>query len=918
MAKAASTSHSTLAMPTLPGQSASHLSVLQDADIHSLCPLNASVPIVASGIIPVSESDVANIPSIALSIPDFEGQAILRIFANSTETEIGCYSAVVTNGATFSQPSSVGTVLGVFALISVIASFATAAYGDSVPIMRTHYAHSVSVMVVFAVFQHIFFTGALSMNWPSVLVAWWSNFAWAGGMIHSTSMQTSINKLIGNNLGNTSEVGAAGAGTAQESLGGGYDISAIYKRSLTRLFTPDIASDIYQRDHSQVLRRDVYSRSLEHALQRRALANASDGYKWYGHPVGNGLPLPGNYSGFAGTLAEEGIRVSNAFMTGFLWFLILFVIVVAAVVAFKWILEAFVAMKALRSDRLSFFRKHWLGYVALTALRTCYIAFFMIMFLTMFQFSYDSSGGVKAVAGLVFVIFLVGIAAVVAYAYFYRISSAEASPPYEDQTELEPKTGIKNHVARLLPSRTKSVSAESPPPKVSLWTLSVLGDEPRPIHEDEDYTRKFGWLAARFRRTRWWFFGAWTLYELVRACFYAGASGHPMTQVFGLLVVEILAFAGIIWARPFEGRRLNVLVVYMLGFSKVASVALSAAFDVSFNLPRITTTVIGVVIIVIQGILTIVTLIAIFVGAISSYMSMTRNRDDFRPRKWHAMREKYFDHLGRAATDLPPPPPPPPAIPEEPRDPYFSVGAVRRLHKIEDDDKDFVAEVGATSPYDPEEPTSYTSLNQQSTPNARAAEKAPAADFSPRRRSRTASMHSASNLPFGARAHRPSWTSRDFGEWSEESNMPINMSMQLDDEEGCTIANNTAAAATARTTSPRPTRAATLQNPKLRPAASADDLVVGGAGSNHDSIGRVPSPTVRPRSGTWNSRSGSASGTVSPSRNGTPNGSIRHGIVGVGSIGAQLEVADRNSRMMAPLTPAQEKDEEFARFVAAE
>ncbi|KAJ9623661.1 hypothetical protein H2203_005923 [Taxawa tesnikishii (nom. ined.)] len=365
-----------------------------DANIASLCPMNASVPIEANGIIPVAQSDVANIPAIALTIPDFEGEAILRIFANSTQSEIGCYSAVVTNGATFSQPQSVGTVLGIFTLVAVIASFATAIYGDSIPVIRTHYAHSLSVLVVFAVFQHIFFTGALSMNWPSVLVAWWSNFAWAGGMINSSSMQASINHLIGNNVGNTSQVGAAGSGTTQESLGGGYDISQIYKRSFSHI-KRDVASEIYNRDPSQLLQRDVLARSLEHSLQRRDLANSSSGYNWYGKPVGVGLPLPGNYSGFAGTLGEEGIRVSNAFMTGFLWLLIILVIMVAAVVAFKWLLEGLVAIKTLRQDRLAFFRHHWIGYSALVALRICYIAFFMMMFLTIFQFSYSSSGGSK-------------------------------------------------------------------------------------------------------------------------------------------------------------------------------------------------------------------------------------------------------------------------------------------------------------------------------------------------------------------------------------------------------------------------------------------------------------------------------------------------------------------------------------------
>ena len=105
----------------------------------------------------------------------------------------------------------------------------------------------------------------------------------------------------------------------------------------------DLASEIYKRDYSLLLKRDVVRRSAVNALLRRQeeLADASDGFKWYGHAVSEGLPLPGNFSGLAGTLGQEEIRVSNAFMTGFLWFLILLVLVVAATVAFKWAVEGF-------------------------------------------------------------------------------------------------------------------------------------------------------------------------------------------------------------------------------------------------------------------------------------------------------------------------------------------------------------------------------------------------------------------------------------------------------------------------------------------------------------------------------------------------------------------------------------------------
>ena len=711
--------------------------------VHSLCPLNATVPISADGIIPVAQSDVASFPTIAFGIPDFEGQAILRIFANSTESEIGCYSAVVTNGASFSQPAAVGTVLGVFTAVALVASFATAIYGDHVITTRTHYAHSLSVFVVFAVFHHIFFTGVLSMNWPSVLAAFWSNFAWSGGMIYSETMQNSINQLIGSNKGNTSEVGAASPGASADGIGGGYSISSIYKRSYHNLFSRDLTKF---DDYVKMAR----SADLEKSLAKRALANSSDGYSWYGSPVKPGLPLPGNYSGFAGTLSDEGIPASNAFMTGFLWLLILIAIIGGSIVAFKWLLEGLSKAKVMKQDRLAYFRAHWTGFVGVAVLRTAFIAFFMMMVLTLFQFTYKGSAGVTAIAAIVFFIFFVGLLGAVAYSIHYRLRYGRYSKS-TDRMHLE-----KSAVFGCLPwygFGRESRRAEKTNPKASVASVPWMKigyetEDPQrvEVHQDEDYITKFGWLSARFRRSRWWFFAVWLIYEFVRACFYGGAAGHPKTQVFGLLVVEFIAFVAIIAMKPFEGARLNALMVYLLGFSKIATLALSAAFDAQFNLARITTTVIGIVIIVIQSVLVIVLLIAILVGAFSSYMSLTRNREDFKPRQLAPLRKRYFAHVDQAATDLPPPPPPPP---EEPKEPYFYVGSVRRLPKIEDHDDDLADDTN-----DVIRSPSHTSIAGPVN-----------------RESRANSMRSqmSSNVPFGARVHRTSWSSKDFNNWHDAS-----------------------------------------------------------------------------------------------------------------------------------------------------
>jgi hypothetical protein len=369
-----------------------------DANILSACPVKAGIPIEAAGIIPINQDDVAGIPEIALRIPDFEGQAILRLFSNSTQNEIGCFAAQITNGFTFQQKSAVSSTLGAFTLLAVISSFATAAYGSDTADMRKHYAHSLSASVVFAVWHHIFYSGALSMNWPSVLVGFWSNYAWAGGMIYSEPMQNTINDFIGSNKGNTSQVGAAGTGENNPHLGGGVDIHQIYKRGA---LPPGL--------------------NLQAASAKRHLIDASSGFKYYGLPVKPGLPLPGNYSGFAGTLATERIPASNAFMTGLLWFLILVACVVASILSLKVVLEGLSGMRIINKRSLAYFRGHHLTFTASIILRTVFIGFYMLTFLAMFHFSYLALSGPVAVACIVFVAVVFGIGSVAACACFSRL-----------------------------------------------------------------------------------------------------------------------------------------------------------------------------------------------------------------------------------------------------------------------------------------------------------------------------------------------------------------------------------------------------------------------------------------------------------------------------------------------------------------
>lgn len=707
-------------------------------NLPSLCPINASIPVEANGLIPIGPSDLAGIPSIAFQIPDFEGQAIIRLFSNTTQSQVACYAASMTNGHSFSHPGAIGSTLGVFVLVALISSAAVAIYGQSAPEMRKHYAHTISVFVVFSVLQHIFYTGSLSMNWPSVLVAFWSNYAWSAGMIYSKSMQNSINQFIGGKRGDVDLIGSALSDQNFTDLGGGYDLGQLYKRE-------QMPSSIGQ----------LSVRNLEHALQRRTLPDKSSGFKWYGYSVAPGLPLPGNYSSMVGTLAEINIPASNAFLTGLLWFLVLVAIIAASVTATKYVIEALDRLKLLRTTHLDLFRSHWVKFTTAAILRAIFIAFFMIMYLTLFQFTIGGANGVLAVAAVVFVIFLVGMLGVSCYAVWYRMHISKFKIGVDKLQVVARKNGsmrwygISRESAESLHEEPKHVVKDFP----WLQPHFVDQEETLHVHDDEKYLTRFGWLSSRFRRSRWWFFSAWLLYEFVRACLYGGAAGHPLTQVFGLLAWEIIALVVIVILRPFESNRMSLVMIYLLGFSKVATLALSSAFDPRFGLNRVLTTAIGIIIVVIQGSLTICLMITIVLGAISSYMSITRYHESFKPQAWANLRTRYFEHIEHKATDKPrPPPPPPPPEPETPKEPYFSVASVRRELKIEDENpvKDLTEEV-------------YYEVDEQFDKSAEATNN-PYLSRANSIRSRT----STSNLPFGARQHRRSWSIRDFSDYNAD------------------------------------------------------------------------------------------------------------------------------------------------------
>lgn len=636
--------------------------------------MNSSVPILGQALIPVSKSDVAGIPAVALNIPDFEGSAILRIYSNSSQTQIACFSAVMRNGASLSHPKIIGPVLILFVLVAILASFLTTIHGASIPQIRNHYAHSFSVLLIFEAFQSIFFSGALSLDWPSILTAWWSNFAWSCGMIYSSGVTKSLNSFVGI-YGNSSQVG--GAGSTVLNNNGGLQ-QRIYGRSMiVENFEDTLVPE---------------SQNITRSLIKRAMADKNDTrlYAWAGLPVSPGLPLPGNWSGFAGELSLLGIPAADAFLNSLVWLLILILVLVISLASFKFALEGISMAKLITPDSFTLFRTQWLTFLTQILLRAGFISFFMIMTLTLYQFSYGGEAGPIAVAAIVFLFTFFGYLAISFYACYYEAQAYHEkvnSTDHQNSDSYPREKSLMMILKRISPMRRakseeiNTISNNSSDPG-SLSKDTPSDDDNHDIHQNIEYLKRFGWLSARYRRTRWWFFAIWIVYQFVRACLVGGARAHPEAQIIGLFIWESASFICFIIFDPWEGRRNTVFAVWMLGITKVITSGLSIAFLPRLKVARIPTTVIGIFIIITQGLLVITLLILILLGAISSYLSLARDRKNFKPENLQDIRLKYYAHIEEKAKDRTPSCPPEPEVPKEP---YFNVNYVRREPKIEDE-----------------------------------------------------------------------------------------------------------------------------------------------------------------------------------------------------------------------------------------
>jgi hypothetical protein len=155
--------------------------------------------------LPSSLGVLDKIPGIAFKIPDLESFGQVTLTEVNTGVVKACIQATISNGWSAHQPAVEWTTAG----IALAALFSAGWYSVASPEATVPFRF----LELIYLYQSIASSSLLSLDYPSVYRAFSLNFAWAVGFVSSSTLQNSINRmrhLTGGHLADATEGSAVG------------------------------------------------------------------------------------------------------------------------------------------------------------------------------------------------------------------------------------------------------------------------------------------------------------------------------------------------------------------------------------------------------------------------------------------------------------------------------------------------------------------------------------------------------------------------------------------------------------------------------------------------------------------------------------------------------------------------------------
>ncbi|KIW05783.1 uncharacterized protein PV09_03638 [Verruconis gallopava] len=311
---------------------------------------------------------------------------------------------------------------------------------------------------------------------------------------------------------------------------------------------------------------DLVARSLQLSQSNSTSGNSSESESKAVHFV----------HGIQGYVEQLSIPAENTFMTVLLIFAIVVAAIIVGILLFKVILEAW-ALFGEFPKRLTSFRKRYWWIMAKTITNLILLLYGVWTLYCVYQLVRGDSWAAKALAGVTLALFT----AILAF-FTWRIWS----------------------LARKYKKAEGDTSG---------------------LYENKETWVKYSLFYDSFKKGYWWMFIPSIIYMFTKGVIIAAGDGHGMIQTGGQLIVESLMLILLLWTRPYtlkSGQWINIIIQVV----RVLSVLCILVFVEQLGISQTPKTVVGVVLIVMQSVLTGVLAILIAVNALITFFRMNPHR----------------------------------------------------------------------------------------------------------------------------------------------------------------------------------------------------------------------------------------------------------------------------------------------------
>lgn len=426
---------------------------------------------------------------------------------------------------------------------------------------------SPSFMDVMTWFQGMAMNGMSSVSMPSVYRKFSKNFAFSVGLVNFEKMQLAIDNF-------------------REATGGNLTNDSVqYLENATLVFS-DGSMDSLADDSSSKFKRamvhlyDFVAREITTSVNETDSSNSSTSTSTSSNSTSTTSSANSAYTetveGIKAYVEELSIPNANTFMTVLLIVACVMAAIICIVLLVKVILELWAMFGKLPKGLMGFRQHYW---VTMSRLLTQLI---LLLYGTwvlycMYQFITGDSWAAKLLAGLTLALFT----GVLAFFAFKIISTARK--------------------------------------------LKEANGDASQLYENKDFWIKWKLFYDNYRKDFWWLFVPVIVYMFAKGVIMAIGDKHGLAQSIAQLVVEALMLGLLIWNKPFERKSGNVVNI-SIQVVRLLSIICILVFVDEFAIAETTQTVVGVVLIVIQSVLTGILAILIIWNAVVSIFKENPHR----------------------------------------------------------------------------------------------------------------------------------------------------------------------------------------------------------------------------------------------------------------------------------------------------